>query len=184
MEDRHIILILLVIIVVLAAAIGVTLMGTNFAKEPSKVKITSEDNQFEGGILSVKLTDLNKTPISEENVNVTIENSKGKVVFDKVVKTNSKGKAVLELDLKKGKYTVNVVYGGNEKYTGNNTAQKLTITEEVRQADATTSSSGSSDPGAFFSKQSDEMIYTGDIKEGDDGHMWKHLGYNEWVRID
>ena len=51
-----------------------------------------------------------------------------------MLKTNSKGKAKLDLDLKKGKYKVNVTYGGNENYTGNNTTQKLTIKEEVVDA--------------------------------------------------
>lgn len=45
------------------------------------------------------------------------------------------------LDLKKGKYTVNVTYGGNENYTGNNTTQKLTIKEEVVEEPVTSSSS-------------------------------------------
>ena len=73
---------------------------------------------------------MNKTPISKEVVNITVTNSKGKVVVDDVVKTDSKGKAKLDLDLKKGKYNVTVSYGGNENYTGNTTTQKLTIKEE------------------------------------------------------
>ena len=36
------------------------------------------------------------------------------------------------MDLKKGKYKVNVSYGGNKNYTGNNTTQKLTIKEEEK----------------------------------------------------
>ena len=48
------------------------------------------------------------------------------------------------MDLKKGKYTVNVTYGGNENYTGNNTTQKLTIKEEVKETPTT--SSYSSEP--------------------------------------
>ena len=130
MEDRNIIIILLVIIVILAAAIGFALLNPLNAKEPCKVKITSDKEQYEGGELSIKLTDLNKTPISKEIVNITITNKKGKVVVDEVVKTNSKGKAKLDLDLKKGKYVVNVTYGGNENYTANNTTQKLKIKEE------------------------------------------------------
>ena len=51
--------------------------------------------------------------------------------MDDVVKTNSKGKAKLDLDLKKGVYKVVVSYGGNENYTGNNTTTKLTIKEKV-----------------------------------------------------
>ena len=141
MENRNIIIILIVIIVILAAAIGFTMMNPMHAKEPTKIKITSDKEQDEGGKLSVQLTDLNKTPLSKEIVNITITNSKGKVVVDDVVKTNSKGKASLNLDLKKGKYNVTVRYGGNENYTGNNTTQKLTIKEKVVEATVEQSSS-------------------------------------------
>ena len=141
MENRNIIIILIVIIVILAAAIGFTMMNPMHAKEPTQINITSDKEQDEGGKLSVQLTDLNKTPLSKEIVNITITNGKGKVVVDDVVKTNSKGKASLNLDLKKGKYNVTVSYGGNENYTGNNTTQKLTIKEKVVEATVEQSSS-------------------------------------------
>ncbi len=143
MENKNIIIILLVVIVILVAAIGGVLLYQTTLKEPTKIRITSDKEQYEGGTLTIKLTDLNKTPISKEVVNVTITNSKGKVVVDDVVKTNSKGKAKLDLHLKKGKYKVTVSYGGNENYTGNNTTQKLTIKEEVVEpAPSVSSSSG------------------------------------------
>ena len=142
MENKNIIIILIAIIVVLAVVAGVMFMQPA-AKEPTKVKITSDKEQYEGGELSITLTDLNKTPLSKEVVNITITNSKGKVVVDDVVKTNSKGKAKLDLDLKKGKYNVTVTYGGNENYTGNNTTQKLTIKEEVVKAEPASSSTTS-----------------------------------------
>lgn len=143
MENKNIIIILIVIIVILAAAIGFVMFNPMHAKEPTKIKITSDKEQYEGGELSITLIDLNKTPISKEVVNITITNSKGKVVVDDVVKTNSKGKAKLDLDLKKGKYNVTVTYGGNENYTGNNTTQKLTIKEEVVKAEPASSSTTS-----------------------------------------
>ena len=132
MENKNIIIILIAIIVVLAVVAGVMFMQPA-AKEPTKVKITSDKSQYEGGKVTIQLTDLNKTAISKEKVNITITNKKGKVVINETIKTNSKGKAKLDLDLKKGNYTVNVTYGGNENYTGNNTTQKLTIKEEVQQ---------------------------------------------------
>ena len=104
MENKHIIIILLVIIVVLAVAIGFVLLNPTHAKEPTKVKVTSDKEQYEGGKLSIELTDLNRTPLSKEVVNITITDKKGKVVVDDVVKTNSKGKAKLDFNLKKGKY--------------------------------------------------------------------------------
>ena len=152
MENKNIIIILVIVIVVLAAIIGVMLLNPTTAKKATKIKITSDKEQFEGGELSIKLTDLNKTPISKEMVNITITNKKGKVVVDDVVKTDKKGKAKLDLDLKKGKYTVNVTYGGNENYTGANTTQKLKIKEEVVEAQSTSSSSNvesSSQPSSW-----------------------------------
>ncbi|MBQ2666529.1 hypothetical protein [Methanobrevibacter sp.] len=144
MENKHIIIILLVIIVILIAAIGFVLLDPMHAKEPTKIKITSDMEQYEGGELSIILSDLNKTPISNEIVNVTITNSKGKVVLDDVIKTNSKGKGRLDLDLEEGKYTVIASYEGNENYTGNNTTQDLTIKEEVVEASAYSSSNANS----------------------------------------
>ena len=132
MENRNIIIILVAIIIILAAVLGILLLHPN-AKEPCKILITSDKEQYEGGEISFIMADLNKTPISKEIVNVTITNSKGKVVVDDVVKTNSKGKAKLDLDLKKGVYKVVVSYDGNENYTGTNTTQKLTIKEEVKE---------------------------------------------------
>ena len=130
MESKNIIIIFLVIIVILAAAIGITVLHPFDTKEPSKVKITSNKTLVEGSALTFKLTDLNKTPISDEIVNITVTDSKGKVVFDNVVKTDSKGKAKVDLDLKKGKYNVTVSFGGNNNYTSSNDTQKLTVKEK------------------------------------------------------
>ena len=41
--------------------------------------------------------------------------------------------------MEKGNYVVNVTYGGNENYTGNNTTQKLKIKEEVVEVTETNS---------------------------------------------
>ncbi|WP_405306676.1 hypothetical protein [Methanobrevibacter sp.] len=172
MENKNIIIILLVIIVILAAVIGFLLFNPH-AKEPTKIKITSDKEQYEGGELSIKLTDLNKTPISKEIVNVTITNKKGKVVVDEVVKTNSKGNAKLDLDLKKGKYNVNVTYGGNENYTGNNTTQKLTIKEEVKE---TVSESYYASSDYYQSSKPPRTEYTGDPNDRE--------AYTEWRKQD
>ena len=134
MENKNIIIILLVIIVILAAAIGFMVLKPMHAKEPTKIKVTSNKTLYEGKDLTVKLTDLNKTPLSKQNVNITIKNDKGKVVANKTVKTDDKGNAKMDLKLEKGKYDVDVSYGGNENYTGNNTTQKLTIKEKVAEA--------------------------------------------------
>ena len=141
MENKNIIIILVAIIIVLGVVAGAMFLQSGNSKEPSEVKITSDKSQYEGGKLSLQLTDLNKTALSKEKVNITITNKKGKVVVNETVKTNSKGKAKLDLDLKKGKYSVNVTYGGDENHTGNSTVQKLTIKEEVKEPKTSTTSS-------------------------------------------
>lgn len=133
MKNKYIIIILLIIIAILAVVIGAVLLQQEDVKQTTKLNITSDKTQYEGGKLKIQLTDLNKTAISKAKVNITIVNKKGNVVVNETLKTNSKGKAKLDLDFKKGKYTVNVTFGGNENYTGNNTTQKLTIKEEVKK---------------------------------------------------
>ncbi|WP_292888464.1 hypothetical protein [Methanobrevibacter sp. UBA212] len=144
MENRNIIIMLLVVIAILAVAVGVMMFNQSHAKEATKIKITSDKEQYEGGKLSVELKDLNGTALSKEVVNVTVTDKKGKVVVDDVVKTNSKGKAKLDLHLKKGKYNVTVTYGGNENCTGTNSTQKLSIKEKVTEAVKPQSSSSQS----------------------------------------
>ena len=133
MENKNIIIILIIVIVVLGAVLGAMFLQSSNAKQPTKIKITSDKTQYEGGKLKIQLTDLNKTAISKEKVNITITNSKGKILVNKSVKTNSKGNANLDLDLKKGRYTVNVTYDGNENFTANSTTQNLTIKKEVKK---------------------------------------------------
>ena len=186
MENKNIIIILIVIIIILAAAIGFAMFNPMHTKEPTKIKITSDKEQYEGGELSIQLTDLNKTPLSKEVVNITITNSKGKVVVDDVVKTNSKGKAKLDLDLKKGKYNVTVTYGGNENYTGNNTTQKLTIKEAVAEAESSVSSSSFNGGNNLEGPETDslgitkeqamraEQISSQDVKYDSESGMYLH----------
>ena len=195
MESKNIIIILVVIIVVLAAAVGFALLNPTNAKEPTKIKITSDKEQYEGGKLSIQLTDLNKTPITNEVVNITVTNNKGKVVVDDVVKTDSKGKAKLDLDLKKGKYTVNVTYDGNENYTCNNTTQKLTIKEEVVEAETTSSSTSGSDDYVYSPQQEEYVKKSGQwdsdsegnsiyTYQGDDGVIYERYYDSNGKEID
>ena len=171
MENKNIIIILLVIIVILAAAIGFMVLKPMHAKEPTKIKVTSNKTLYEGKDLTVKLTDLNKTPLSKQNVNITVKNDKGKVVANKTVKTDDKGNAKMDLKLKKGEYDVDVHYGGNENYTGNNTTQTLTVKEKVVEATVEQASSQDSSSQSSGSHMPEETrkIYAARQKAADDG---------------
>ena len=188
MESKYIIIILVVIIVILASVIGFMVLKPMHAKEPTKLKITSNDTLYEGKDLTFKLADLNKTPLSNQKVNITIKNSKGKVVANKTVKTNDNGNAKMDLKLKKGKYAVLVAYGGNENYTGNNTTQKLTIKEEVKQTVSEESSSSGSGSGDYkYSQQYGTYIRQYTDSNGVqhiDGANGMHESYDPKSRIN
>ena len=169
MENKNIIIILVVAIIVLAAIVGVMFLHPTNAKEPTKIKITSNKTLTEGDNLSIKLTDSNSTAISNETVKITIVDKKGKAVVNETVKTNSKGKAKLDLDLKKGKYNVTVTYGGNDNFTGSNATQKLIIKEKVVQAEITsTSSTTSNDDSNYYNGYSRSSFSEGQQAAIDD----------------
>ena len=181
MESKYIIIILVVVIVILAAVIGFMVLKPMHAKEPTKIIITSNDTLDEGKDLTLKLVDLNKTPIANENVNITIKNSKGKVVANKTVKTNDNGNAKMDLNLKKGKYNVTATYAGNENYTGNNTTQKLTIKEKVVEAQQSASSSngGSSGSSDWYDSEGNRHYYeNGQEYVGDPNRQ--HFTLEKW----
>ena len=185
MENKNIIIILVVIIIILAAAIGFAMFNPMHAKQPTKINITSKNTLNGGDNLTLQLTDLNKTALSKQKVNITVKNSKGKVVLSKTVKTNSKGKAKLDLDLKKGKYNVTVSYGGNENYTGNNTTQNLTIKEKVVEAQQSSSSSngGSSEPSDWYDSRGAHHFYeNGQEYVGDPNAQHMTIEMSEYVR--
>ncbi len=156
MENKNIIIILIAIIIVLSVIVGAMFLQSINVKEPTIIKITSGNEQFEGGEVSIQLTDLNQTPIQNEIVKITISNKKGELNVNDTVKTDSKGKAKLDLDLKKGEYIVNVDYGGNKNYSGNNATQELTIKEEVVESQPS-SSSASSD--TYVERREGNLVY-------------------------
>jgi len=192
MENRNVIIILVVVVIVLAVVAGAMFLKSGHAKEPTKVKITSDKKQFEGGKLKLQLTGLNKTALSKQNVNIIVKDKKGKVVVNETIKTNSKGNAKLDLDLKKGKYSVIAFYKGNENHTGNNTTQKLTIKEKVKKtASVDSSSSSQSDRFAGANWQKRTHWDDGTPVEGDlylittaDGDYWTYENGNYYHGAD
>ena len=119
------------VIIILAVAVGVMYFQSMNVSEQSIVKITSDNALYEGNDLSVELSDLNKTPISYADIDIVIKDKDGDIVVNGMVKTDSKGKAKLNLDLSKGKYDVEAMFNGNDNFTLSNATQKLTI-EEVK----------------------------------------------------
>ncbi len=187
MENKNIIIgILVLIILVLACIMGSMLLPSLNAQKDSKITIIGNSTLYAGDNLTVKLTDLNNTPIEHELVKVTILDSDGDVVVDESLKTNSKGKTNLNLDLNPGKYNVNVTFSGNDNFTGSNATKTITIEEVVveetytQQSTSSYSSDSSSqseyrpavDSGGITREQADYYGYRYTPEHG--GH---YIGY-------
>lgn len=137
--DLNKIIIALVIVIVVMLVAGFTFLNPGHAKVDSKVIVTSNSTLHDGDTFSVKLTDLNNTPIAGQTVNITITGANG-TKNPKTVTTDANGNASLQLDgLSAGNYTINVTYGGNGNYTPCNTTQNLEIKEKEVQSTAQSS---------------------------------------------
>lgn len=148
--DKKIIVIIGIIIV--AVVIAALFLNFNVSKEDTKIKMLSNSSLNEDSSIKIRLTDLNKTPISNQTVNIKIINKKGNV-DEYSVKTDDKGFAKLKLNkIKPGTYIVNFTYDGNDKYSSCNLSKKIKIVEKVEIEESSTeqndyqeSSSSSSD---------------------------------------
>lgn len=142
-------LIVLIILAILIIAVGVFALGSNNAKQDSKLEILTNRELTVGDNFEVQLTDLNNAPIANEVVNIKMGNNSFKVT------TNNDGKAILKTDnISAGEYSVNVTFEGNDKFNANSASQKLILkddgandqssSEEVSQSTPTQSTNDTS----------------------------------------
>lgn len=134
-DKKKLIVILLIIVVILLLTL-ITLM-TNFGKESSEINIISKDTLKNGDTISITLKDSNGNPISDQKVDIIIENEKNQQVT-----TDEMGNGVLQLNrISDGQYTVKVIYNGNDKYSKSETTQSLTISDQTTSLSNSESSS-------------------------------------------
>ena len=107
--------------------VGFFLLSPNHEKTRTKITITSNSTLHENEKISIRLTDVNDTPLSNENVIIRVIKENGESNNYKT-NTDISGNASLDLkDFTSGKHIVRVKYGGNDNYAGCNTTQKIEI---------------------------------------------------------
>lgn len=130
MDFKKFILVIAIVVVVIGAA-SFLISNQAHPKQDSKVIMTSADNLTEGDNFTVKLTDLNNTPLSNQNISVTIVSGKDGSV-QKNLTTDANGEAGFELnDSATGSCAVKVKYAGNEKFNGCNMTKNIVINKKV-----------------------------------------------------
>ena len=183
MDYNKIIILLIAIILIILVAGTVFLM--NPSKEESKIVVLSNDTLHAGNTFSVALRDLNENPIANENLTIEIRDNTSRVVITEQLTTNNDGNASLEINnISSGSYFVSISFNGNDKYKESNLTYNLRIVDIVVDVISSDPDIPDVDEGAFYSQQAGRTIYTGEVELAPDGHYWKHMGHNEWVKID
>ena len=174
----------ILIIIIIALIIGIIAVMPHQEKEDSKLAIESNSSLFENESLSVKLTDINNTPISNSTVIIVFNNQSGNITNKSVV-TDSSGIGSVSLnDLNPGNYSITVIFNGNAKYVNSYLLHNLEIKQKVVEVQTETSSSSPSDSsigpdvdsGGVTREQAEQFGYTYTTEHG--GH---YIGpYDHW----
>lgn len=196
--DRNKLIILILIIVIMVLAAGIFSVSFH-AKEDTKLAFLSNSTIYEGDSIEIKLSDLNNTPISNQTINITVDNNKSYSVV-----TDENGIGTFSINESEGNHTLNCTFYGNENYEGNNTSKNITVETEVIEAQSY-SSSYSSSVESEPEYGSDDYVdkwdesqdgdgvwaYTHDqpVKTDDDGHRYKRMydegsGESYWYQMD
>lgn len=142
MDSKIIIGILISIIIVLV--IGIIAVMPNTQKEQSKIEVISNALVYENETFSIRLTDLNNTPISNSSIIVVFKDQNGSIINKSII-TDSSGIGNLQLNgLSAGNYSVNIIFNGNDKYRNSSLITDLAINKIIEQKSSSTSYSTSS----------------------------------------
>lgn len=94
----------------------------------SKIDIIGNSSIPENGTLNVKLENGEGIALKNKDIAITIKNSKGKVIFNKTVKTYVNGVANVKLtNMSAGDYDVNATFAGDDNYTSCSVSEKIKI---------------------------------------------------------
>ena len=181
--DNNKIIIIALIVIIAVLIVGLAAIMPGYGKEKSNLTIKSNDTISQGESIEIELTDVNGTPIENETVNVTISDENG-TEENEVAVTDEEGIVEVTVDVEDaGNYTVECTFEGNENFTANTTVQEIEVVEDEIPEETSTVSEDV-DTGAFYSAQAGRIIYTGEIHDAPDGHKYKHLGNNEWEKVE
>lgn len=152
--DKGKLMILALIAVIAVLLLGMALMSqSNTEKQVTKLTFKSNSTLVQGDSIEIILTDANGTALSNQTVNVTLTDMNRTSDYHSVV-TNDEGIATFKLDKDGGNYTIAVTFDGDDKYSGCNATQKITV-EEIEQSQPVASTDiseepSSSDPDAIY----------------------------------
>lgn len=116
-----------IIIIIAAIAFSFVFSPTSDAHNTS-IQVLNKGDLGSNSTIYVKLTDNQKTSLSNKTVHVKLLDKKGKVAYTKDIKTHATGVGMAKLsNISSGEYTLNITYDGDANYTGCSLSKKVKI---------------------------------------------------------
>ena len=165
MDNQKIIIIALCLIIVVLL---VGICSVSFSKEDSQIELKDKSVYTEESV-TVKLTDGDGNPISNEIVHVKIKDKNGKTKIDDDISTNSKGNAKFKID-KTGNYEAEFTFKGNDKFKSSSATENITVkkaaTKSVEEQSSNTNSKSKYDAdGNLYPEYGPEVDSQGITRE-------------------
>lgn len=120
-----------IIIIIAAIAFSFIFAPSSDAKT-TNIDILNKGDFGTNSTIYVKLTDAQKNSLSNKTVHVKLTDNKGKVVYEKSIKTHATGVGMAKLsNITSGAYTLNVTYDGDGNYTGCSISKNVKVDDGV-----------------------------------------------------
>ncbi|WP_298523032.1 hypothetical protein [uncultured Methanobrevibacter sp.] len=162
------------VVVVIAVVVGGIVFAPSADAKFTTIDVLNKGDLGQNGTLYVKLTDNEKTSLSDKTLHVKLTGSNGKVVYEESVKTHATGVAIVKVEnVSAGEYDLNITFDGDGNYSSSSISQKLTIKgEHIEEqvdnatlieetiADAQDSSDSVSQPQTSYSQSSYSSSYS------------------------
>ena len=126
MDKKELIITGMVIIIAVVAA-GI-IFAPSISANDTSIEVLNKGDLGENSTIYVKLTDGDKTSLSNRTIHVKLTDDKNNVVYEESVKTKATGVAIVKLhNVSAGQYNLDVKFDGDENYTGCSISQKVTV---------------------------------------------------------
>ena len=154
--DKKELIITGIIIIIAVVAAGI-IFAPSISAQYTSIDVLNKGDLGGNSTIYVKLTDGNKTSLSNKTIHVKITDNKNNVVYEDSVETQSTGVAIVKLhNLGAGEYNLEVNFDGDEDYTGCSISQKVkVVTGEVEDEFANSSLINETNAEANAHAQSD-----------------------------
>lgn len=190
-----------IIIIVAALVLSFVFSPTSEAHD-TNIQILNKGDFGLNSTIYIKLTDNQKTSLSDQTVHVQLIDENGTVVYKDDVKTQATGVAMSKLSgVGAGNYTIKITYDGDSNYTASSLEKKVNVVgEEVEDivddmnltvntanqdsANSASSPTYSSSSSSYYSSSSSSSSSSEDVYYDENGNQMDNVYDEKGNQID